>query len=214
MSIHIQCLNIIILLFTLSPIMLVGTFVNFPGVNKNKNNIFFTKALAFLLVIQVLLIFMAKPDITSIYIPRKSMWYIIALVMVPITILVEMAVLYIILLIKRKNIKKITFINKNSMIINSVLYTLIIGLSEELIYRKVWINILDQLGINIYVIVIVTALVYGLNHVFMGSNAVFQKIISGLIYGTLYILSGSIIIPIITHVTQNVIICVKGRNLK
>lgn len=213
MSIRIQCLNIIVLLFTISPIMLVGTFINFPGINKNKSNLFFIKALAFLLVIQVSLIFTAESDMIKIYITNEYMWYIIALIMAPITILSEIVFLYIILLIKGQKVNKITFINKNSLFTNSVLYTAIIGISEELIFRKVWINILEQFGINIYLIVIITAIVYGFNHVFMGSNAVIQKIISGLIYGTLYILSGSIIIPIITHVTQNIIVCVKGRSL-
>jgi uncharacterized protein len=47
-------------------------------------------------------------------------------------------------------------------------------------------------------------LIYAINHITFGLSVVIQKIMSGLIYTTLYYISGlAIIIPIIAHATQN-----------
>jgi len=92
----------------------------------------------------------------------------------------------------------------------------LIAVGEEIIYRQVWFTILTgSFHFPVIVIILITSLFYGLNHFHMGINTVLAKFISGCVYGGLYVLSGySILVPIITHVLQNLILMLmtRGKN--
>ncbi|MCZ9892899.1 type II CAAX endopeptidase family protein [Brachyspira hyodysenteriae] len=82
------------------------------------------------------------------------------------------------------------------------------ALCEEIIFRQVFFNITyNVFGINIYIIVVLSAFIYSINHIYFGANAVFQKFIVGIIYSLLFVYSSfSIIAPVITHFLQNFIL--------
>lgn len=211
MNIHTLCLSIILILFTINPVSLIGTIVNFPGVNKGKNyNLFFLKLLSYLLIVQVVFIYLLDKNIFYINFKIEYFWYIIALVMVPINIGIEILVGILLIKLKGKKIGKISFKSKGVINTKNIyIFTLTIGLCEELIFRQTWFNLLKG-NMNIYIIVLVSGIAYGFNHIFIGNKVILQKILIGFIYGLLYVFSGSIIIPIITHCVENIVVIKRG----
>lgn len=79
---------------------------------------------------------------------------------------------------------------------------------EELIYRSIWFSVLhDSFGLPLALAVAVGSLAYGLNHLSFGGVTVLSKTVSGLVYASLYLFGGqSIILPMVTHVLQNIIL--------
>ena len=214
MSIHTLCLNILLILFTISPVLLVGIIMNFPILDQKKlGEVFFAKALVCLFIIEILFIGIMNHSVLFINTNINYYWYPISIIIIPVIIALEILVSIAIIKIKGKKIKKISFWGaKNNINNKMIIYSLLIALGEEVIFRKVWFDILgSQFEINICIVLLVTSIVYGFNHLFMGNKIIIQKTISGIIYGMLYILSGSIIIPIITHCLQNLIVLKRGE---
>lgn len=87
-------------------------------------------------------------------------------------------------------------------------------LCEEIIFRQVFFNIVYNIfGINICIVIILSAFIYSLNHIYFGANAVFQKFIVGIIYSLLFVYSSfNILVPSITHFTQNMILYILSSN--
>ncbi len=81
-----------------------------------------------------------------------------------------------------------------------------IAAGEELIFRQMMFSILT--GVFEYSVIntlLFTSFVYAANHLFMGFNSASTKFFTGMIYGSLYYISGlSIIVPIIVHYIQNI----------
>lgn len=214
MNIHILCLNILVILFTLSPASLVGTIFNFPGMEKfknNKNNFF--KAFMYLLIFQVICIFIMNSKLFEIDFPKDNMFYIIALIFIPIAILIEIIIGCIVVKLKGNKISKISFFKSNKLDKSIIINTVVIAFIEELLFRQIWINILHgYFEINIYIVILVSSLAYAINHISMGFNVIVQKFVTGVLYAILYLLSGSIIIPIITHCIQNYVVMKVGAD--
>lgn len=76
---------------------------------------------------------------------------------------------------------------------------------EELILRQAFFTIVyGSFKLEIWLVIVLSSVIYGLNHMFFGPKIVPQKMVSGLIYASLFYFSGmSIIIPIIAHSVQN-----------
>lgn len=106
-----------------------------------------------------------------------------------------------------KNIEIHEVIEKNNILSDTIIIFLGV-LCEEIIFRQVFFNITyNLLGINIYVVVMLSAFIYSINHIYFGTNVVLQKFIIGIIYSLLYVYSSfCIVIPIITHFAQNFIL--------
>ena len=83
-----------------------------------------------------------------------------------------------------------------------------IAVTEKLIFRLVWINILTMIfGFSIIAGVLFSVIIYALNHMYYGINTVVQKLISGTVYFLLFVMSGGMILaPILCHMTQNIIV--------
>nr|WP_242568123.1 CPBP family intramembrane glutamic endopeptidase [Clostridium botulinum] len=96
--------------------------------------------------------------------------------------------------------------------INVIILSVFIGIFEEVVYRQLWFNILfKDFKLHIVVVFIITSFVYALNHIFLGRQVFFQKILAGVIYGGLFYFSGfNILIPIIAHCLENTVILLKG----
>ena len=106
-----------------------------------------------------------------------------------------------------KKIEVHEIINKNNVFFD-IIIILIGALCEEIIFRQVFFNILyNILGVDIFIVIIISAFIYSVNHIYFGANAVFQKFIIGIIYSLLFVYSSfSIIAPAITHFLQNFIL--------
>ncbi len=78
--------------------------------------------------------------------------------------------------------------------------------AEEALFRGVAFTLLEQWLVPAAVIAI-TSVVYGLNHLYFGWLTVWQKTLTGVGFGALFVLSGhSLVIPLIAHVTQNLVV--------
>lgn len=83
------------------------------------------------------------------------------------------------------------------------LLLVLIAVGEEFFYRLIWIGILMALGLPAWFALMISSLGYGLNHLSFGNTSVVSKSVSGLLYGALYLLGGSIWFPVVTHTLQN-----------
>ncbi|MEI0491047.1 CPBP family intramembrane glutamic endopeptidase [Brachyspira intermedia] len=106
-----------------------------------------------------------------------------------------------------KNIEVHEIIEKKNILFD-IIIIFIGALCEEIIFRQVFFNITyNVFGINIYIVIILSAFIYSINHIYFGANAVFQKFIVGIIYSLLFVYSSfSITAPVITHFLQNFIL--------
>ena len=106
-----------------------------------------------------------------------------------------------------KNIEVHEIIEKKNILFD-IIIIFIGALCEEIIFRQVFFNITyNVFNINIYIVIILSAFIYSINHIYFGANAVFQKFIVGIIYSLLFVYSSfSIIAPVITHFLQNFIL--------
>jgi membrane protease YdiL (CAAX protease family) len=79
---------------------------------------------------------------------------------------------------------------------------------EEVIFRQIWIRHLLALGgTRLSLAIVLSAGIFGLNHIQFGATAVATKLVSGIIYGCLYIASGySLLVPLLAHGLQNVLV--------
>ncbi len=112
-----------------------------------------------------------------INIDNNYYWYIIAIIFVPLTIILEIIVGYIVLGISNKIVPKfkisLAFTKTN---INVMLLSIFIGIFEEVVYRQLWFNILfKDFKLHIVGVFIITSFVYALNHIFLGKQVFFQK---------------------------------------
>lgn len=76
---------------------------------------------------------------------------------------------------------------------------------EELILRQAIFTIFfNGFQFQVWLVIALSALIYGLNHIFFGLSIVPQKIMSGVIFALLYYYSGlALVIPFLAHLTQN-----------
>jgi membrane protease YdiL (CAAX protease family) len=84
----------------------------------------------------------------------------------------------------------------------------LVALAEEVIFRGVGLHLLvRELGWPAVAAVALTAVVYGLNHLYFGGLTVLQKAVTGVLYGWLFLASGhSVLVPVIAHVLQNLLV--------
>lgn len=206
MSIPTLCLNILIVLFTISPISIVQLILTASSNRQPTNNKTINYIIAIIYILLVGLISLLNIQLLQFNLPIDNYWYIIAIAMSLVVILFEY-VLVTIILRCQGDTSSIIINNLGANTILSKLSIVLIGILEEIIYRQIWFTILlKSFGFNIIIVILLSAIFYAYNHIAIGKYIFYQKIISGCIYSLLYLLSGSIIIPIITHGLQNLII--------
>lgn len=212
MTIRILCLSVIFLLATVTPFGFIRSFMMFPGAEKINKTKFFERGFLILLIICTICSVILFPQARNINIPHTS-WYGIGVVVAAGVILGEVAIGVIAGKIKGSKVLRIEisegFKNRNFLELGVIVF---IGLLEEIIYRKVWFMILGEIfALNVFIVLCITSLVYAYNHIHLGKNVFIQKIYSGIIFGVLFILSGSVLIPIVAHITQNIFVVLVGR---
>lgn len=107
-------------------------------------------------------------------------------------------------LIKKFNIHS-SYSSYKKVNFSDILMILVFVIGEELILRQTFALIfLQDFHWGVGTTIFLCALIYAINHITFGLSVVMQKMMSGLIYSTLYYISGlAITIPIIAHAIQN-----------
>jgi membrane protease YdiL (CAAX protease family) len=84
----------------------------------------------------------------------------------------------------------------------------LIAFGEEVVFRQIWIGALERsFGFAAPWALIVSALMYGINHIHFGWPSVLAKTAAGLVYGGLYLLDDrSLWSPFLAHALQNAIL--------
>ncbi|EJP6473905.1 CPBP family intramembrane metalloprotease [Clostridium sporogenes] len=212
MNIRTQCLDLLILLVTFNPIVLAQLFLT----KENSYNESLEKSLKILAIIYAIIlvgIFIISKEKFYVNIDSNYYLYIMGVIFVPITICWEIIAGYIMLGVSNKAIPKLkislVFTKTN---IKVIILSILIGIFEEFVYRQLWFNVLfKDFKLHIVIVLVIASFVYALNHIFLGKQVFFQKMVAGIIYGALFYFSGfNIIIPIITHCLENVVILLKG----
>lgn len=215
MNTHILCLNLIILLASTYPTdlaQLVKTFMRkkenaYYSNNRLQPNLLRLMFLCY--VFTIFLIWIVSPQALHIVLPKQVYWYILALAAVPFSVFLEYAVGNIMIRLSGHNPKGCIinyYWQKTS--INVIIFTAAGGLCEEIIFRQIWFHVLGSvIALPVSLIVIITAIVYSLNHLYFGFLTIVQKFFTGLVYGLLFYASGgSLLIPLIAHGIQNLLI--------
>ncbi len=215
MSTHILCLNILILLVTLSPVMCAQTImyiINNGVIDYSMDK--FLKILAAVLIIVILLSAVLKMDVFMINLPKQNYWYLVGLISVVVILVIEVLISYIIICLSGKSVSGITLITTwKKASIKVIGLSVIVALLEEVIFRQIWFSILmKEFKMNIILVIIISGFIYAMNHIFLGKKVLMQKFVTGIIYGCLFYFSGNcVIIPVIAHCVQNSVILMKDR---
>lgn len=79
------------------------------------------------------------------------------------------------------------------------------GITEELLYRGFLFFLMGALfpGLNIFIILVVSALIFGTGHVYQGFFEAAKAMLIGLIFGLFFIAFGTIIPCIVLHTMQD-----------
>ncbi len=158
-------------------------------------------------------VFTLQPQLWLLTPPRNPVFYGIALLGAPLALVAEGRLLRFILQLKTG--QRVRETRLHSQWNRTPLFTygaaLLLALFEELLFRMAWFNLL-AFRFSPLVILLGSSLAYGFNHTYFGWQVVVAKVLSGLFYGGLYLLSGeAILIPIITHLSQNILTLLWGR---
>lgn len=86
----------------------------------------------------------------------------------------------------------------------------LVAVAEEVLFRGIGQHLLDVvLGWPAVLAIGLAAVLYGFNHLYFGWLTVGQKVLTGAVFGSLYVLAGqSVLVPVVAHVVQNVVVLV------
>jgi len=90
-----------------------------------------------------------------------------------------------------------------------ILLSIIISFCEEFIWRSYLITYLKDV-ITIWPALILSSILFGINHYYFGVQAIILKSVTGIILGILYLTSGNVWSPFLTHTVFNIYVCKKG----
>lgn len=151
----------------------------------------------------------------SIKEPNSVWWYVVAIGSGGGLILLEIIVGKFVMFLRGKETRGIS-INNSWQNANGLIFvfTITLAIFEEINFRMVWNEVtIMQIGLPVYVFVIMSAAFYAVNHLYYGFETFLQKFVTGIILAFFYVFSGeAIIIPILVHVFQNLIILIWGRS--
>lgn len=199
--------------------LLIGILVFFPLIDvinakfkSQSKNIEFIKISISLWIPTIFLLYLYYANILSVAsIPYKvtDSWQNILAIS-----LIIIAISYLILLIKsitenkeqKQEVAKnfASFIDilpetKNQLLVFTLILSVSAGVCEEIIFRGYLFPLLDGY-IGTVGAVIISSVVFGLWHIYLGWNEVLRTSIMGAIFCGVYLFTGNIIIPIILHI--------------
>lgn len=98
---------------------------------------------------------------------------------------------------------------------NDYIFIFLIAFFEELVYRLFWFNILyDSLHLNQLLIILISAVAFSINHIFMGKEVFISKLITGIIYGFIYLKFNNFWVLIYIHLMGNLLVILVHRLLR
>lgn len=79
------------------------------------------------------------------------------------------------------------------------------GITEELLYRGFFFYLMGEIfpGLNIFIILGISALIFGIGHIYQGFSETLTPTLMGILFGLFYITFGTIIPCIILHTLQD-----------
>lgn len=79
------------------------------------------------------------------------------------------------------------------------------GITEEILYRGFFFYLMGELspGLNIFIILIISSLIFGIGHIYQGLFEAVKSMFMGLLFGLFFIAFGTIIPGIILHTMQD-----------
>jgi len=79
------------------------------------------------------------------------------------------------------------------------------GITEELLYRGFFFYLMGEIfpGLNIFIILGISALIFGIGHIYQGFSETLKAMLMGVLFGLFYIAFGTIIPCIVLHVLQD-----------
>ncbi|MDR1983364.1 MAG: CPBP family intramembrane metalloprotease [Prevotellaceae bacterium] len=85
-----------------------------------------------------------------------------------------------------------------------VFVCLFAGFCEELVFRGFALIFMAQFGINIWLAFAVSALAFGLMHLYQGISGLIISFFTGILLAGLFAVSGNILLPIIIHIVIDI----------
>ena len=104
--------------------------------------------------------------------------------------------------IKYGTVLKITIPEKNSILI---LITFFIPIAEEIIFRGCYKYLLEIYQVPIIIYILFSSICFGLNHIIYYIINIFTKSVWGIFLSISYLITGNLLIPILSHILANVI---------
>lgn len=141
-------------------------------------------------------------------------WILVALCLVPVALLMEYLVGAVSLFVASggrgpllRPFSLATLWNRRLSWLDFLFLGMVV-VGEEIFYRAIWLMGLHSLlGLPLTLALPLSALAYGLNHLAFGPGAVFTKTLTGMLYGTLFLLGHqNLLLPILAHALQNVVL--------
>ena len=223
MDTRIRCLNIMCLMLLVYPVAVPSIISNMlynyieQNPQKQKKSFWLFSILNFATIIFLILI---QPNYGKVIYEtqyfRLDWGILIGFIAAPLLILLELGVGALITKLQRKKIKRFTVdkqIGKEKRWIQTSI--LIVAIMEELLFRGLGYYILIQkMGMPVGVFFVLSATLYAINHIHEGICTTAQKLFSGFIIGLLFVFSKeSLLVPIIAHVTENILIMVWSKTV-
>jgi len=213
-----HCLNVLALTLLVYPVAVPSIISNMlfnfikHDPKKRKDSFWPFSLINFILIIVLLLI---QPDFRGMLIQsdyfKLTCTALFGLVVAPLLIVLELGIGALITKIQGKKIQKFTVdesIGKEKLWIK--VSVLLIAVLEELLFR--WCAhfiTFSCMKWHIAGFLVFTAVIYAINHIHEGIVTVVQKLVTGLVLGTLFLFSGcQILVPIIAHVVENIILII------
>ena len=140
--------------------------------------------------------------------PQWSLWLAIAVVLGLAAPLWEIALGYGNALIRRQRVNRVALHGYAPSRFGAVASVCVVAACEELIFRRIGIDLLvSNLAWPVWAAIAITSVFYGLNHLYFGWLTVSQKILTGAVYGALYVISGhALLVPLVAHVVHNIVV--------
>jgi|GEM_PF-4915990 len=90
--------------------------------------------------------------------------------------------------------------------------TVIIAFQEELIFRGLWFEILlNTWKVPIIITLLISSIFFAINHIAFGIEIFMEKIIAAIVFGFIYIISGNLLLVMLTHALENIFILWKFK---
>ncbi|EGJ26626.1 CPBP family intramembrane glutamic endopeptidase [Streptococcus porcinus] len=208
MPLSIQCLSFCFLLVTCCPLIPMQAIFG-KGMGKYHFNLVpFLRATLVYYIFALGGIFLLSPQLKLPLEDIKGKTLLTGLILSTLVLLIEVAFLHgLHCWQKRQWIPlNLSFVGTTQKW-SEIFYPLLIAFCEEMTYRFLWFQILlFQWHMPILVVLLISSFCYALNHLLMGKSIFYAKLLTGLIYGSIYYITGQLWLVVMAHVGGNLLV--------